>query len=73
MIRGSYPAGFRVRLHEKDLRICRDMAAALGVALPVVDEMLGEYAELIRRGFGDEDISAVYRLKQELFEQRRRP
>ena len=36
MIRGSYPAGFRVRLHEKDLRICRDMAAACGVALPVV-------------------------------------
>lgn len=68
MIRGSYPAGFRVRLHEKDLRICRDMAAACGVSLPVVDDMLREYAELIRRGFGDEDISAVYRLKWELFE-----
>ena len=73
MIKGSYPAGFRVRLHEKDLRICRDMAAALGVALPVVDEMLAEYAELIRRGHGDEDISAVYRLKHELFEKRRQP
>jgi 3-hydroxyisobutyrate dehydrogenase len=73
MIRGSFPAGFRVRLHEKDLRICRDMAAALGVSLPVVDEMLAEYAELIHRGHGDEDISAVYRLKQELFEQRRGP
>jgi len=71
MIQGNYPAGFRVRLHEKDLRICRDMAAALGVALPVVDEMLEEYAELIRRGHGDEDISAVYRLKHELFTQRR--
>jgi len=71
MIEGSYPPGFRVRLHEKDLRICRDMAAALGVSLPVVDEMLEEYAELIRRGHGDEDISAVYRLKHELFTQRR--
>lgn len=68
MIRGSFPAGFRVRLHEKDLRICRDMAAASGVSLPVVDDMLREYAELIRRGYGDEDISAVYRLKWELFE-----
>jgi predicted CoA-binding protein len=57
-----------VRLHEKDLRICRDMAAASGVSLPVVDDMLREYAELIRRGHGDEDISAVYRLKWELFE-----
>ena len=67
--RGSFPAGFRVRLHEKDLRICRDMAAASGVALPVVDDVLREYAELIRRGHGDEDISSIYRLKQELFEQ----
>jgi 3-hydroxyisobutyrate dehydrogenase len=68
MIRGTYPPGFRVRLHEKDLRICRDMAAASGVSLPVVEDMLREYGELIRRGFGDEDISAIYRLKQELFD-----
>ncbi len=68
MIRGSFPAGFRVRLHEKDLRICRDMAAASGVALPVVEDVLREYAELIRRGYGDEDISSVYRLKQEMFD-----
>ena len=68
MIRGSYPAGFRVKLHAKDLGICRDMAARFGVALPVVERMLGEYAELVARGFGDEDISATYRLKEELFE-----
>ncbi len=68
MIKGEYPAGFRVRLHAKDLRICRDMAAAAGVSLPVVDEMLAEYAALIDSGHGDEDISAVYRLKQQLFD-----
>ena len=68
MVRGSYPAGFRVRLHAKDLGICRDMAARFGVTLPVVERMLGEYAELVSRGFGDEDISATYRLKEELFE-----
>ena len=67
MVRGSYPAGFRVRLHAKDLAICRDMAARLGVALPVVERMLAEYAELIARGHGDEDISATFRLKAELF------
>lgn len=67
MIRGEYPPGFRVRLHAKDLGICRDMAAAVGVSLPVVDEMLAEYATLIEQGHGDEDISAVYRLKQRLF------
>jgi 3-hydroxyisobutyrate dehydrogenase len=68
MVRGSYPAGFRVRLHAKDLGICRDMAARFGVTLPVVERMLDEYAELVARGYGDEDISATYRLKSELFE-----
>jgi len=68
MVRGAFPAGFRVRLHAKDLRICREMAARFGVALPVVERMLAEYAELVARGYGDEDISATYRLKAELFE-----
>jgi len=68
MVRRSYPAGFRVKLHAKDLAICRDMAARFGVSLPVVDSMLAEYAELMAQGYGDEDISATHRLKQALFE-----
>ena len=68
MVRGSYPAGFRVRLHEKDLRICRDMAAANGAALPVVDSVLRDYAQLIAEGHGDEDISAIFRLTARLFD-----
>src|SRR5215470_2200026 len=67
MVRGAYPAGFRVRLHAKDLGICRDMAARFGVVLPLVERMLGEYAELVARGYGEEDISATFRLKDELF------
>jgi 3-hydroxyisobutyrate dehydrogenase len=73
MVRGTFPAGFRVRLHEKDLTICRDMAARFGVALPVVERMLDEYAELIERGYGDEDISATFRLKTELFDVPQQP
>src|SRR5213075_1427032 len=68
MVRGTYPAGFRIRLHAKDLGICRDMAARFGVSLPVVDSMLAEYAMLMEQGYGDEDISATHRLKQALFE-----
>jgi 3-hydroxyisobutyrate dehydrogenase len=67
MMRGSYPAGFRVKLHAKDLGICRDMAARFGVSLPVVDSMLAEYSELVAQGYGDEDISATHRLKEALF------
>jgi 3-hydroxyisobutyrate dehydrogenase len=67
MIRETYPPGFRVRLHAKDLGICHDMAAAFGVQLPVVERMLAEYAQLIEQGHGDEDISTCFRLKERLF------
>ena len=67
MAKNSFPAGFRVRLHAKDLRICRDMAAKHGATLPVVESTLQQYAKLIIEGFGDEDISAIYRLKSALF------
>jgi 3-hydroxyisobutyrate dehydrogenase len=67
MARGEYPAGFRVRLHAKDLSICRDMARAAGAVLPVVEETLQDYAQLIAAGHGDEDISAIFRLKTALF------
>jgi 3-hydroxyisobutyrate dehydrogenase len=68
MARESFPAGFRVKLHEKDLKICREMAASHGVQLPVVEMTLVHYRRLIEQGFGDEDISSVYRLKQAMFD-----
>jgi 3-hydroxyisobutyrate dehydrogenase len=68
MVRGAFPAGFRVRLHEKDLKICRDMAARHGVQLPVIEMTLLHYRRLIEQGFGDEDISSLFRLKAALFE-----
>jgi 3-hydroxyisobutyrate dehydrogenase len=67
MARGEFPAGFRVRLHEKDLRICRDMAARHDAHLPVVETTLMHYRSLIEAGHGDEDISAIFRLKATLF------
>ena len=69
MADNKFPAGFRVRLHAKDLRICRDMAARHGARLPVVESTLQEYALLIDQGFGDEDISSIFRLKSGLFPQ----
>jgi 3-hydroxyisobutyrate dehydrogenase len=67
MARGSFPAGFRVRLHDKDLGICHDMAAAHGVELPVVEVTRAQYRTLIEGGHGDEDISTIVRLKDALF------
>jgi 3-hydroxyisobutyrate dehydrogenase len=68
MERGQYPPGFRVRLHQKDLNICRAMAAACGAELSVVEATLRDYAELIAAGHGDEDISTIYRLAAALFQ-----
>ena len=67
MANRSFPPGFRVRLHDKDLKICRDMAAQRGATLPVVESTLAQYERLIAQGFGDEDISAVYRIASALF------
>lgn len=68
MLRGEYPAGFRVRLHDKDLRICRDMAERHGARLPVVETTLADYATLLASGHGEEDISTIFRLKTPLFD-----
>lgn len=68
MARGEFPAGFRVRLHAKDLQICREMAGRHGVTLPLVEDTLTAYGALIGQGHGEEDISAIFRLKNALFE-----
>jgi 3-hydroxyisobutyrate dehydrogenase len=67
ILRDSYPAGFRVRLHEKDLKICRAMAARHGVQLPLIEMTLVHYRRLIEQGHGDEDISTLFHLKDALF------
>jgi 3-hydroxyisobutyrate dehydrogenase len=67
VVRGEFPAGFRVRLHEKDLKICREMAAKQGVQLPLIEMTLLHYRRLIEQGYGDEDISTLFRLKDAQF------
>ena len=68
MTAGKFDPGFRVALHHKDLSICRQMAAQFDVALPVVEMTLIHYRRLMAAGHGDEDISALFREKQGLFD-----
>jgi 3-hydroxyisobutyrate dehydrogenase len=67
MVESRFAEGFKVALHHKDLEICRHMAAALGVALPVVEMTLVHYRRLMQSGYGEEDISALFREKRALF------
>jgi 3-hydroxyisobutyrate dehydrogenase len=66
MIRGQYPLGFKVGLHAKDLEICRRMAGELGVKLPLVEMTLLHY-ERLEPASAEEDISALFRLKSDMF------
>ncbi|MDE2235289.1 MAG: NAD(P)-dependent oxidoreductase [Gammaproteobacteria bacterium] len=70
MAAGRYPLGFKVALHQKDLKIVRQMAAAHGVQLPLVEMTLLHHQRLVDSGHGDEDISALHRLKRKLFNPR---
>lgn len=63
MVNGVFKPGFKVSLHHKDLNICTDMSAE---PLPLCDMTLSHYQDLMDQGFGDEDISALYRLKRPL-------
>ncbi|MCK8515185.1 NAD(P)-dependent oxidoreductase [Methylonatrum kenyense] len=68
MVDGVFEPGFKLALHHKDLSICKRMAADLGVALPVIEMTLKHYERLLEAGFGEEDISALFRAKRALFE-----
>ena len=67
MTSGTFAPGFRVALHHKDLKICQAMMEADNVQLPMVEMTLVHYERLMADGHGDEDISALYRLKRPLF------
>ena len=65
MIANDYPLGFRVKLHQKDLRIALEAARELGVVLPLAALVDQIENGLIGRGFGDEDVSAMARMIRE--------
>ena len=65
MIEGSYPLGFRTRLHRKDLGIALSAAKELGVAMPVAAYVEQLETSLVKRGFGDEDVSNLARVVRE--------
>ncbi len=65
MLAGHFPAGFKVSLHHKDLQICMAMARQNGdTSLPLTTMTVADYEQLMAGGYGDEDISSLYRLKK---------
>jgi 3-hydroxyisobutyrate dehydrogenase len=63
MTQAQFEPGFKVALHQKDLKICRRMAEEKGLELPLTEQTIKDYALLMQEGYGEDDISALYRLK----------
>ena len=64
MTQDIFTPGFKLALHHKDLKICQTMAAQSDIAIPLSDMTVINYEQLMNDGYGDEDISALYRLKK---------
>ncbi len=62
MIADTYPLGFKVALHRKDLGIALDEAGRAGLPLPVSALVAAQEDALMGEGHGDEDVSALARL-----------
>jgi len=66
MTRGTFAPGFKLALHHKDLLICQSMARQTGASTTLIDMTIADYKRLMAENYGDEDISALYRLKAEI-------
>lgn len=64
MLANHFRPGFKSALLHKDLLIVKQMAERAGIRTTVIEQSLADYAELMARGHGEEDTSALIRLKR---------
>lgn len=64
MLADEFAVGFKLALLHKDLKIVRELALAAGTDRSVIEKSLADYAVLMAQGHGDDDISALIRLKR---------
>ncbi|MFZ0871706.1 MAG: NAD(P)-dependent oxidoreductase [Rhodanobacter sp.] len=64
MLRDEFSVGFKLALLHKDLAIVHGIAEQAGTATGVIERSLADYAQLMSEGYGDDDISALIRLKR---------
>jgi len=64
MLADRFTPGFKCAHLHKDLKIVQAMAREAGIRASVIEQSLADYGELVERGFGEEDTSALIRLKR---------
>ncbi|WP_256448150.1 MULTISPECIES: NAD(P)-dependent oxidoreductase [unclassified Lysobacter] len=65
MLRDEFTPGFKCAHMLKDLRIVSAIARDSGLRMSTVEQALADYAELIERGQGESDTSALITLKRD--------
>ena len=66
MIADSYPLGFKIALHRKDMAIALELSRSIGAVLPVAALAATFEDGLIAEGHGDDDNSALARAVRRL-------
>jgi len=66
MLRNEFSGGFKLALLHKDLGIVRELAQAAGTDTSIIDKSLADYGQLMAKGHGDEEISALIRRKRKV-------
>ncbi|MDF3983557.1 NAD(P)-dependent oxidoreductase [Luteibacter sp. PPL201] len=64
MLRDEFSVGFKLALLHKDLGIVRGIAEEAGTDRTIIEQSLADFAQLMSQGHGDDDISALIRLKR---------
>jgi len=64
MLENRFEKGFKQSLLLKDLRIVHELARELNISLPLVEAAIRDYAELVERGQGNNDISGLIEKKR---------
>jgi 3-hydroxyisobutyrate dehydrogenase len=64
MLRNEFSVGFKLALLHKDLGIVRGIATDAGTDRTIIEQSLADFAQLMSEGYGDDDISALIRLKR---------
>jgi 3-hydroxyisobutyrate dehydrogenase and related beta-hydroxyacid dehydrogenases len=64
MLRNEFSVGFKLALLHKDLGIVRGIASDAGTDRTIIEQSLADFAQLMSEGYGDDDISALIRLKR---------
>ena len=64
MLRDEFTPGFKCAHMLKDLKIVHNAMRDSGLRTTVIEQALADYAELVERGLGDADTSALITLKR---------